>query len=151
MASKENEVGKKFGLWTVLAIRRKENGVFFECQCNCGTIREVAAITVRNGRSKSCGCTRVSDSVKARLDTQGDPKELTSPEDLKALLLISEGVFPPADQISPKGAPSWTLDSIALMFALSPDKFIAEMKQTGHRFKEAGIQKKEPVQGWAVS
>ena len=50
-------IGRSFGRWTILALgsligtRRK-----FLCRCECGTVKEVAAQDLRNGRSVSCGC-----------------------------------------------------------------------------------------------
>lgn len=54
--------GKKFGKWTVL--RRSKNRTFpngqqaptWLCECECGTIREVFGLALRNGESYSCGC-----------------------------------------------------------------------------------------------
>ena len=49
--------GQKFGRWTVL--ERAFNGkreVYWLCQCDCGTIKQVKAASLRSGRSTSCGC-----------------------------------------------------------------------------------------------
>ena len=55
--------GKRFGDWTVLAIRpeRKRRGrrvvaVLWLCRCDCGTERIVWGTNLRLGRSASCGC-----------------------------------------------------------------------------------------------
>lgn len=52
--------GQKFGRWTVLS-RAKNQGTrtMWEAQCECGKTREVSAIHIRWGRSKSCGCINV--------------------------------------------------------------------------------------------
>lgn len=50
--------GKRFGRWTVLAYAesKKYGSVYWLCHCDCGTIKEVHGVWLRNGRSKSCGC-----------------------------------------------------------------------------------------------
>jgi len=53
-----NLVGRRFGKLTVL--RRHErctfDSVWWECQCDCGKISVVIGQTLREGRTKSCGC-----------------------------------------------------------------------------------------------
>lgn len=52
--------GKKFGRWTVLELSQKGNGkVKYLCQCECGTIKEVNATDLVNGKNKSCGCYKI--------------------------------------------------------------------------------------------
>lgn len=51
--------GKKFGKLTVLAIsdeRGKRNQVKWICKCDCGKKHVVTGESLRNGKSKSCGC-----------------------------------------------------------------------------------------------
>lgn len=54
--------GERFGRWTVLgigSIRHKRQGgtmFFWQCQCECGVIRNVRACHLRSGRTQSCGC-----------------------------------------------------------------------------------------------
>lgn len=50
--------GKRFGSWTVLQRdhSKKGQGVFYICQCDCGTVRSIQGTTLINGRSRSCGC-----------------------------------------------------------------------------------------------
>ena len=52
-------VGQKFSRWTVLS-KHPERGdrgrVLWLCKCECGVKRLVAAASLRNGRSHSCGC-----------------------------------------------------------------------------------------------
>jgi hypothetical protein len=54
------EVGKKYHRWTVLGLHFKNNGgnLFWECQCECGTIKDVSGHRILSGESKSCGCYR---------------------------------------------------------------------------------------------
>lgn len=49
--------GQKFGRWTVIK-RGQDKGkrVFWTCQCECGSIKDVPSISLRKGESKSCGC-----------------------------------------------------------------------------------------------
>lgn len=57
--------GQRFGRWTVLRYAGSHNGAaFWECQCDCGTIRNVRASCLRSGESKSCGCFMVEVTVK---------------------------------------------------------------------------------------
>lgn len=49
-------IGQKFGRWTILGKFRKDGIYYFECRCDCGTVRNVRANSIRSGRSKSCGC-----------------------------------------------------------------------------------------------
>lgn len=51
----ENLVNKQFGEWTVT----KELGQGkVLCRCSCGTVREVYKRALKEGKSKSCGCTQ---------------------------------------------------------------------------------------------
>lgn len=56
--SATNLEGKKFGRLTV----KKQNGrdkygaILWECECDCGNIKTVRGIDLRNGGTKSCGC-----------------------------------------------------------------------------------------------
>lgn len=49
--------GQKFNRWTVLErAENKGKAVYWKCQCECGTIKNVQGHHLRNGASKSCGC-----------------------------------------------------------------------------------------------
>ena len=53
-----------FGNWTVLQKSPSRNGsTYWLCKCSCGTIREVAGKSLRNGTSLSCGCQRKSTKL----------------------------------------------------------------------------------------
>lgn len=57
--SKINLIGKTFGRWTVIGdASSNSNGSRFLCRCECGVIRKVMSRYLRDGRSKSCGCTK---------------------------------------------------------------------------------------------
>lgn len=45
--------GKTFGKWKVL--KYSGHGMWL-CECECGTIRDVSGCNLRNGVTKSCGC-----------------------------------------------------------------------------------------------
>jgi hypothetical protein len=58
---REIQHGDTFGLWTVLRyVGRRRVGVrnrpIFECECFCGTIRDVLKSALLSGSSASCGC-----------------------------------------------------------------------------------------------
>lgn len=56
--------GQRFGRWTVLRYAGSHNGAFWECRCDCGTVRVVRGCSLRYGESKSCGCTRAEVLAK---------------------------------------------------------------------------------------
>lgn len=55
--------GKTFGSWEVVELggRYKSGNILWKCRCICGTVRNVAASSLRLGRSSSCGCRRKED------------------------------------------------------------------------------------------
>jgi len=62
-----NLEGKVFNRWKVL---KKENiklsQAMWLCECECGTRRVVNSSSLRNGKSKSCGCWSVEWAKKGR-------------------------------------------------------------------------------------
>ena len=52
--------GQKFGSWTVISMagQYKNRSFMWLCECECGKRKIVHGEHLRNGRSKSCGCTR---------------------------------------------------------------------------------------------
>jgi hypothetical protein len=66
--------GLWFGRWTVTAEYRKaeppNRQPMVLCRCKCGTEKWVAACSLRNGTSRSCGCLH-SESSSARFKTHG--------------------------------------------------------------------------------
>ena len=54
----KNEIGNKYGKLTV--IEKKENNKFgttrWLCKCDCGNLTVTNGLTLRNGKTKSCGC-----------------------------------------------------------------------------------------------
>lgn len=70
--------GQRFGRWTVLALteeRTKNRGKIWQCKCDCGTIKNVPAETLKRGESKSCGCYQKEKAAelcrKTRIDLTG--------------------------------------------------------------------------------
>lgn len=67
--------GQKFNCWTVIKLdeqKHKKKGAYWICKCDCGTIKSVWGASLRDGSSKSCGCTRTEKIIeighKNRLD-----------------------------------------------------------------------------------
>jgi hypothetical protein len=48
--------GKRFGKWTVVNRTDRKKVVYYFCRCDCGTERSVLSVSLRNGKSVSCGC-----------------------------------------------------------------------------------------------
>lgn len=58
-SSKVDLTGQQFGYWTVLGKNEEDhryNKTHWKCQCDCGTIWEVAANNLLSGKTQSCGC-----------------------------------------------------------------------------------------------
>lgn len=48
---------KKFGKLLVLEkLYKKGNEWYWKCQCDCGNFCEVRGVSLRTGKTKSCGC-----------------------------------------------------------------------------------------------
>lgn len=54
----EDLTGQRFGRWTVLRNTgiKERSSYLFECQCDCGTIKNIRSGSLKSGNSKSCGC-----------------------------------------------------------------------------------------------
>lgn len=67
--------GQVFGSWTALkrSDRAGNNGKknFWTCACVCGTTRDVAGATLKNGASSSCGCQSIAKQKKTTLSKYG--------------------------------------------------------------------------------
>ena len=58
-ANRENIIGRKFGLLTVLEMTEKRNNqgqVIYKCQCDCGNFHFVSGGSLKSGHVQSCGC-----------------------------------------------------------------------------------------------
>ncbi len=61
--------GRRFGRWLVIRDASTGHGpADWECLCDCGTIRIVRAVRLRNGTSTSCGCW-VSEKMRVATTT----------------------------------------------------------------------------------
>lgn len=54
-----NEIGKKYGKWTVLEkidcpMKTKSKPLYFKCMCECGEVSECRFTNLRSGRSTQC-------------------------------------------------------------------------------------------------
>ena len=66
--------GKRFGRWKVLSLsdkKSKHGDIYWKCECECGTIREVLSVNLRRGKTTSCGCYR-EELDKKRSDLSGN-------------------------------------------------------------------------------
>lgn len=58
----ENLIGKKFNRWTVIKRApsilepRGKYATVWTCKCDCGTIRDIRALSLKAGTTQSCGC-----------------------------------------------------------------------------------------------
>lgn len=50
------EIGSRVGRWTVLGVVIRDGRKYYECRCDCGTVKEVYCQSLRTGVSLSCGC-----------------------------------------------------------------------------------------------
>ncbi len=66
----KEQIGKAFGQWTVIGEGSKPG--YLLCRCKCGTEREVYWPSLKNGKSRSCGCVShdFSKAVEKRSETQ---------------------------------------------------------------------------------
>lgn len=70
---KKIEIGDKYGRWTVksYAGKRKsgkQNKDYWNCECECGTNRDVLGEILKNGRSTSCGCLTKENAIIAGIN-----------------------------------------------------------------------------------
>lgn len=50
--------GKRYGRWAVESLWEPTNRNFWRCRCDCGNVRRVLGLNLRNGKSQSCDCLR---------------------------------------------------------------------------------------------
>jgi hypothetical protein len=68
-------IGNVYGRYTVTAkAAMRGNQKYYECVCECGSIKEVRGSSLRYGDSNSCGCLTV-DSLIARVTTHGSSQD----------------------------------------------------------------------------
>jgi hypothetical protein len=66
---RENLIGKRFGLLTVVERSEKKDGKFryWRCVCDCGNEKISRTSYLKNGNTSSCGCLRAKNRVKENL------------------------------------------------------------------------------------
>lgn len=64
-------IGQKYGRWTVLRGVRKNGKLYYECRCDCGTVKEVYYRSLLTGVSLSCGCLRGEMRTAEAMDLTG--------------------------------------------------------------------------------
>lgn len=64
-------IGDKINRWTLLEKINKSGRVYYKCQCECGTIKEVRADHLKSGSSKSCGCLQKEKVKNNYIDLTG--------------------------------------------------------------------------------
>ena len=64
-------IGMRVGRWTVLREIRKNGKKYFECRCDCGTVKEVYYRSLESGVSQSCGCLRSELQKSEAMDLTG--------------------------------------------------------------------------------
>ena len=82
--------GQRFGRLVALSPtdRRMCHSVIWRCQCDCGKIAEIAAISLRNGSTRSCGCLSSEVHRKSSATMQQERrKDLVDGTDIKLLML----------------------------------------------------------------
>ncbi len=62
---------KKFNRWTVLSYSHSDQGSWWSCKCDCGTIRTIRQQGLIQGLSKSCGCFNREQSSKKNTLSDG--------------------------------------------------------------------------------
>lgn len=73
----EDLTGRRYGRLTVMyqaGFRYKPSGqrnALWHCKCDCGNEKDIPANTLRNGRSKSCGCLNREEASKRALKHGG--------------------------------------------------------------------------------
>lgn len=67
--------GKRFGRLVVLEkVGRNDRGVTWKCKCDCGNIKEVCGLDLRESSVQSCGCLKKEFSKKPKKFTHKSSK-----------------------------------------------------------------------------
>jgi hypothetical protein len=75
--NRESLSGQRFVRWQVIrsAGSNAQGRRLYTCLCDCGTLRAVEAISLRGGRSQSCGCLRRELAAKNRIHANNAAKQ----------------------------------------------------------------------------
>ena len=91
MPALKDLTGQRFGRWTVLNKAPSRNkAVYWLCQCDCGTIKEVKGASLTSGRSSSCGCFHKENAAKTLSKTAKNNKKDLLGQRFGKLLVIEE-------------------------------------------------------------
>jgi hypothetical protein len=126
------KIGHRYGNWRITSEAERVGGdIRYLCQCDCGTVKQISAISLRNGSSTNCGCIPKQRS-RNTINFELQP---TQPHIRLVLDLISQGYLPPADQFNINdGAPAWTLASLAKILGIGYQELINHLIEAGSRF-----------------
>jgi hypothetical protein len=130
-ATSKLTVGDTVGNWTIIGEMKKQGKKgLYPCRCACGAEITVAATSLINETSLSCGCdkTGVSASLAGNLNVPNHQLQLIFD-------LISAGRLPPADGLSAQGGvPTWNLASIAKLIGISESQLVNHLRDSAPRF-----------------
>lgn len=61
----DNNIGKKFGKWTIISFSYKDkyNHPFYKCKCECGCIKDVDIYRLKYGHSLACSRCRYNEKT----------------------------------------------------------------------------------------
>lgn len=78
MSSLVDLTGQKFGRLVVLGrgTQKYKGNAFWRCQCDCGSVVDVASNHLRSGRVQSCGCLGRENSAKSHTTHGGSHTRL---------------------------------------------------------------------------
>lgn len=99
--SRQITAGDKFGRLTALrcAGRNKWHDQLWECECECGKVKTVAAGKLKSGHTRSCGCLALDMRAKQLethgITTGGKPRTFTIWSGMKARCLNPKSVSYP--------------------------------------------------------
>lgn len=59
--------GFKFGMLTVIDVKREKNKIYLLCNCDCGNLKWIRSDTLKNGKVTSCGCNQYVDLLNKKI------------------------------------------------------------------------------------
>lgn len=70
MRVRENLIGKKFTRLIVLSLSHvdRHRNAHWNCKCDCGVMKTISQISLKNNKTKSCGCYNLEMCVKRGKD-----------------------------------------------------------------------------------
>lgn len=60
----KNETGRRYGSLVVLGIHHRQNGLSWNCRCDCGKASVVKGHSLRSGVTRSCGCGAIAQAIR---------------------------------------------------------------------------------------